>query len=293
MSSKKNHIRLAISKGLALSPILGFIAAYSPLIADEGDAELSGEKQGNDIVLGVNLSTEGIYQIEQSSNLGNWTELTTEASDGLPFQVSDPITGSNKFYRVNRTPQPNAAYSSGVNITQLFAQVDIVNLRSAFGLPSTVQKTADFDTTNLGSKTTDERLYLASLISLAKIASDIQDGMTFYFGIELAIANALVSDLSDGNLDGRNGGSVITIVPTSETLDSKVTDAIVLAAFVDSQQGVAGLRNLTISQVQTASAATASRTTLSSPMFAPVAGKFSVTIPAVWAEFYWDSAEWQ
>ncbi len=297
MATTTPYLQHLLSKiRLAICPALGLLVVAFPAVTSAEDSELSSRIEANTMVLRVNLPSEGIYQVQYTdslaTNLVDWLELGTEASDGFPFEVSDSIGGDSKFYRVNRTPLANAAYASGAHMDELFANVPIADLRSAFGLPSTVEKTADADLTDLSSQTTDERLYLASLISLAKIASDIQESMTPYAGMEQDIANALVTDLSDGNLDGRTSGSVITIGSTSETLESRVTDAIVLEAFASAQQEVAGLKNLTITSVEVPSAASVRRMAAISAAPATT-GQFRVEIPAVWSSFYWDSAEWQ
>jgi len=271
----------SIKKGSSVPLLfaLGFFLANSFIAsvamgATEGESELSSKIDDGKFILGINLST-GVYVVEYSDNMVNWFQHSIESSDGFPFQIADEISSSHKFFKVSKVSLANPSYSSGFFMTELFDSVSIVQLRLAFSLPDTIVKSASLDLVGLNKKTLSDRLYLAAILSLSKIAEDIENSIPApYAGLDQDIADAIILDLSDGKLDGKNSNATIQIGTTGETLDSKISNEVVTAAFEHAQNHTAGIKNVHLD-------ATAQT------------GVFTMTVPAVWSCFYWDSATWQ
>ncbi|HAV12735.1 MAG TPA: hypothetical protein DCX06_04455 [Opitutae bacterium] len=227
----------------------------------------------------------GEYVVECNDDLAtnNWGSLCRLSSGGSSTDVSDPIDteAGQKFYRIFGIDPSSDSTLAGTIAAEFSNQAlstpsIYADLQTVFGLNFASNEGADLlGADGLSSATRNARVYTAMIGALAKLTLSIMNDTNIFPSVQPDsddVIDALVTDISDGKLDGKDTGSAIEIGSTGVNLPN-----------LNEQDFIDGLNSLktevfTLYNVEFVSSG---------------AGTTSASAPASWGTFYWDSADWQ
>lgn len=230
--------------------------------------------------------TAGEYLLLSNDDLTateSWGTLCRLTSNGGSSTVTEPIDAETgqKFFRIQTIYSPDDSALTSTLAAEFDSQLQTNSsqysyVQSMFGL-SAVFNEATFisDTVSLSSAHVQDRIYTSIIGGLTLLAEYILDITTFTTQpTEAALVEAILLDLSDGDIDGKiANGDNIEIGTTGVDLPDILIDEEFLEAYSDLKVGVQGIYNVIIA---------------TNP-----SGGFTVSVPANWGSFYWDSADWQ
>lgn len=228
----------------------------------------------------------GEYTIESTDDLtaNNWVGIQRLTTNGSATDVSDPIDDAldQKFYRIIAVPSSGGGGAGGSTIAAEFSSRALSdptlygNLQTVFGLDFASNDGATLlGAAGLSSAPRNARVYTAMIGALAILTESIaNDTNTFpsFLPDDDDVIDALIADISDGKLDGKDGGSTIEIGSTGVNLPS-LTQQDFLDSFNTLKTQVFTLYNVNFASSG--------------------AGTTSASTSADWGTFYWDSADWQ
>lgn len=238
--------------------------------------------------------------MQSSSNLqsGDWTQLSRLIGNGSTQNFNDPYNpnAAAKFYRVSTVPAANEFHLTGAFATALIGALSYSDLQTTFGLTFPQVEATIPAGNDLSFSTRNSRIYSAVIATLSTLAKNISDSFLPSTPPSAAeIAAALAADISDGSLDGIDGGGPVLIGTTGMALPA-YTEQDFETALTQVKAEIPGLYNVYFTGAGASAAPLAAPLEESEIAFDPPpasAGSFTPSTPAVWGDFYWGSSDWQ